>query len=410
MKKFIFVVGMLVCLFCFPKSGLALESNEIQIDSFKLQIRVDSQSEAIPIKNVDVKIYGSMKSDNKSFLLGTTTSGDEGEIKNIYYQGEKEFDQISFQYFFGNEKERGSILRLTNYKYNANHTRDVPENRRINAARVSSIRGVNGTPEFYVELAKLNNIYDAVYKNQLAAKEAVTKFINTEKVEFKSINMIYDLDLIQNGNSFNRGGKGPVKGPLICINTQEASDWTMEKTSAVVHEWAHANMFSVNSLPGNPYVSHYSYNETPETSYKEGWAIFQRHRYTCGLKNEFSNDVQVQNDERLYGTSTNFTVKGALYDIYDINYDKYSTLEDDPFDIYTLFVNESHTMEEKDLISEGIMHALMVESDAKTFKDFYQYLVTNYVDPHPDKTMKEKLVRAMAVNGIDANGDFIVKK
>ncbi|WP_277990585.1 hypothetical protein [Enterococcus hulanensis] len=35
--------------------------------------------------------------------------------------------------------------------------------------------------------------------------------------------------------------------------------------------------------------------------------------------------------------------------------------------------------------------------------------MTNYVDKHPDKTMKQKLIRAMAVNGIDQEGEFILK-
>lgn len=410
MKKIVFFVSMIACLFCFPKSSFALSNNEIQIDSFKLLLRSDAQSETIPIKNADVRIFGHIKDENKSFLLGTAVSGENGEIKDLFFKGNREFDQVSFQYFFGKQDNRGFIIRLSGYKYNANHTREVPNSRKINTTRISSINGTNGTAEFYIELANLNNIYNDVYENQVAAKKAAEPYIPSHHINFEQIDMIYDLEVIQAGNSFNRNGKGSIEDPVLCINTQASSNWEWDRTCAVVHEWAHSNMYQINKFPNDAYTSHSSYNKKPETSYKEGWAVFQRHRFTCGLRNEFSNDVQVQNDNQLFGVSTNYTVKGALYDIYDINYDKYSELEDDQFDIYTLFVNGSHTIEEKDLISEGIMHTLMVDSGARTFKDFYQYLVTNYVDKHPDKTMKKKLVRAMAVNGIDADGDFMVKK
>lgn len=108
--------------------------------------------------------------------------------------------------------------------------------------------------------------------------------------------------------------------------------------------------------------------------------------------------------------STNYTVKGALYDIYDDNFGQYRSIEEDSFDIYTLLVNGDHSIEDRALISEGIMYMLMIESRAKTFKEFYQYLVTNYVDKHPDKEMKQKLIRAMTVNGINEEGEFVVKK
>lgn len=408
MKKIVFLVGLLACIFCFPESGLALENNEIQINSFKMHIRENSKSEALPIKNAKVNIFGSLKVENKPFLLGTTTCDEDGGLKNLYYKGQKAFDQLHFQYVFGKD-DRGYIIRLTDSRYNANHTRSVPENRVLDVKTVGSISGANGTASFYVELAKLNNIYDAVYRQQLEAMKMASPYIENQHITFEPIDLIYDLDLVQVGNSFNRS-KGSVKRPVLCINTKEVPDWDWIRTCAVTHEWAHWNMYRVNGLPGKAYESDFSYNSQPETSYKEGWAIFQRHQYTCGLKNEFPNDTQVQKDERLYGISTNLSVKGALYDIYDINYDKYSSLEDDQFDIYTLFVNGNHTIEEKDLISEGIMHTLMVDSGARTFKDFYQYLVVNYVDKHPDKTLKQKLVRAMAVNGIDKNGDFIAKK
>ncbi|OJG79198.1 hypothetical protein RV10_GL001031 [Enterococcus pallens] len=402
-------VGLFISLFSFSTVSFAMGNNEIQIDSFKLHVRKDASSPAVPIKNAKVNIYGRNTTTNVGFLLGTEISGENGEVENLYYQASQEFDQISFQYFFGND-ERGYIIRLTDMKYNANHTRNIPNNRRINTTRVTSISGENGTAEFYVELTKLSNIYDDIYRDQEKALDAASPYIENRHVELKEIDLIYDADLIQSGNSFNRNGKGSITRPVICINTMTGQQWEWDKTSAVAHEWAHWNMYRVNELPGKSYESHSSYNITPETSYKEGWALFQRHRYTCGLENEFINDTQVQSDPNLFGISTNFTVKGALYDVYDDNYGQYAGLEDDPFDIYTLFVDGDHTLEERDLISEGILYTLMVDSQAKTFEEFYQYLYTNYVDTHPDETMKQNLIRSMATNGFDGNGNFIIRK
>lgn len=400
---------MIVCLFGFQEQALALEDNEIQIDTFKLLVRENSTSEAFPIKDAEVNVFGSTKGENKAFLLGKTRSNEEGEIKGLTYKAQRSFNQVHFQYLFGNEK-RGYLIRLTDYNYNANHTREIPNDRRINATRTSSISGENGTATFYVELAKLNNVYYEVFENQKLAVEKAAPYMKMKKTTFEAIDIVYDRELIMRGNSFNRNGKEKISNSILCINTEDTSDWDWDRTCAVTHEWAHWNMFRVNRFPSDPYESHYSYNDLPETSYKEGWAVFQRHQYTCGLTKEFSNDDQVQTDKRLYGVSTNYTVKGALYDIYDDNFGQYRSIEDDSFDIYTLLVNGDHSIEERALISEGIMYMLMIESRAKTFKEFYQYLVTNYVDKHPDKEMKQKLIRAMAVNGINEEGEFMVKK
>lgn len=217
MKKMaLFIVGFAVCLFCFPKLGLALENNEIQIDNFKMHIREDSNSEALPIKNVKVKIYGGNKGENKPFLLGTTTCDEDGAIKGLYYKGQRDFDQISFQFFFGKD-DRGYIIRLTDMKYNANHTRAVPANRKLDLKTIRSISGANGTSAFYVELAKLNNIYDAVYRQQQEAIKAASPYISNRHITFEPIDMIYDLDLVQIGNSFNRGGKEQLTGQSFVL-------------------------------------------------------------------------------------------------------------------------------------------------------------------------------------------------
>ncbi|OTO11541.1 hypothetical protein A5875_004612, partial [Enterococcus sp. 3H8_DIV0648] len=162
----------------------------------------------------------------------------------------------------------------------------------------------------------------------------------------------YDDALDIPGGGFNRYGHGEyIKEPILALSTKNIVDFR----AAVAHEWAHWNMYRVNGMPGGSYQTHYD-QVNPYVSYKEGWALFQRHRYTCGLENELANEAQVQNDKRLYGMSTNFTVKGALYDIYDMNFPRNQQIENDELDIYTAFVNGNHSLEDKDLISEGIMY------------------------------------------------------
>lgn len=393
-----------MCLFCFPKTGFALEKNEVQIDSYKLHIRENSNSEATPIKNVKVNIFGSNKNDNKPFLLGTTVSDEDGGINNLHYRAQKDFDQVHFQYMFGND-ERGYVIRLSNYKYNANVTRDIPANRKIDRKGIGSISGPELPPEFYVKLAKLNNAYNEVYQNQQLAIEKARPYIDIRQIDFKPINIIYDTKEELLGGGFNRYGHGEhVREPILVLSTTSFIN-DADFRAAVAHEWAHWNMYRVTGLPGGTYQSHYD-QVNPYVSYKEGWAIFQRHRFTCGLENELFYEDHVQNDKRLYGFSTNTTVKGALYDIYDMNFPKNQIKENDEFDIYSAFVNGNHSIMDKDLISEGIMYTLMVKSEASTFQEFYNYLMTNYIDKHSDKSLKGKLENAVGINGINKDGSF----
>lgn len=102
-------------------------------------------------------------------------------------------------------------------KYNANHTRAVPANRKLDLKTIRSISGANGTSAFYVELAKLNNIYDAVYRQQQEAIKAASPYISNRHITFEPIDMIYDLDLVQIGNSFNRGGKEQLTGQSFVL-------------------------------------------------------------------------------------------------------------------------------------------------------------------------------------------------
>lgn len=215
-------IGFLIGMFSFSTLSFAMENDEIRIDSFKLHVRKDASSPAIPIKNAKVNIYGRNTTTNQGFLLGTEISGENGEIGDLHYRAPQEFDQISFQYFFGND-DRGYIIRLTDMKYNANHTRSIPSNRIINTTRVTSISGENGTAEFYLELTKLNNIYDSIYRDQKRAIDAAALYIETQHIEFEPIDLIYDVDLVQLGNSFNRG-KGAVKRSVICINITNISE------------------------------------------------------------------------------------------------------------------------------------------------------------------------------------------
>ena len=394
-------IGMIVCLFCFPKLSWALESNEVQIDSFKLHIRENAQTEAFPVKNVKVNVYGSKKGEEKAFLLGSTMSNEDGEVTNLRYKAQKNFDQVHFQYMFGND-ERGYIIRLTNYKYNANTTRSIPANRKIHTTGIGTISGANGTAAFYVKLTKLNNAYDEVYQKQKLAVEKAKAYIDTSQVSFKPINVIYDIDSDVLGGGFNRNGHGgQVKGPILILSTTDVVDFR----AAMAHEWGHWNMYRVNGMPGGSYKTHHD-QVNPYVSYKEGWALFQRHQFTCGLENELANETQVQNSSRLFGVSTNYTVKGALYDIYDMNFPKNQLKEKDEFDVYTAFVNGSHAIAEKDLISEGLMYTLMVNSKASTFQEFYTYLMNTHIVNHPDKTLKGKLEQAMKNNGIEKDGNF----
>ena len=397
----LFAGVLFLTIFLFPQKSLAATENELTVESFILLIRKDANSVAEPLGNAKVNIYGVNSETSEQFLLNTTMSDSNGTVTMKKTSAPKKIDQVHFQYYYGND-DRGYLISLKKYKYNANHTRAIPANRITKATRTTSMSGATLNAEFHSKLTRLNNVYQDVYQNQKLAVEKAKPYIDTTQVNFKPINIIYDDALDIPGGGFNRHGHGEyVKEPVLALSTVNVTNFK----SGVAHEWAHWNMYRVNGMPGGSYQSHYD-QVNPYVSYKEGWALFQRHRYTCGLENEIANEAQVQNDERLFGKSTNFTVKGALYDIYDMNFPRNQQIENDVFDIYSTFVNGNHSIAEKDLISEGIMYTLMVNSKASTFQEFYKYLMDNYITNQSDKTLKVKLENAVGINGVNKDGSF----
>lgn len=404
MKKSIFFGLLIIVLLFIPQKSLAASENEITINKFSLSIRKDNNSPEEPLGNVKVNIYGVNSETAEQFLLSTTMSDSTGTVTMKKTSAPKKIDKVRFQYYFGND-DRGYLINKKNVKYNGNHSRDIPSNRIINVSRVGSISGVLLSAEFYSRITKLNNIYQNIYQNQKLAVEMAKPFINTSLVNFEPINIMYDDDFDLPGGFFTNSGYGEyIRGPLIGLNPTTVIDLK----AGLTHEWAHWNMYRVNGMPGGSYKSHYE-QVNPQVSYKEGWALFQKHRYTCGLSNKLLHDAQAQKDKELYdlyGYSTNCTVRNALYDIYDQDFPNDIESEHETFDIYSAFVNGTHSIKDKDLISEGIMYTLMVNSKASTFQEFYKYLMDNYIINHSDKTFKVKLENAVGINGINKDGSF----
>lgn len=409
-------VALLLVVQLQPKRATAPQSaasNTLAIKHYRFSIK-DSGADyetAIPLANARVNIYGINRSTGKQVFLKTTTTNATGAINHLKLKADRRFDQVKLTYFFGNGT-RGYAITLKDARYQVSHTLTVPKNRTLSSQRIAMYQTSAISAAMYYRLARLNKTYADVYRNQAAAIKAASPYIDTHRATLKPIDLIYDPTLTDSQSSFHSRGKqdndgGVIRRSVICINTSNQTQETMN--SAVSHEWAHWNMWRVNhKLAAGSYASHSAYNTDPGVSYKEGWAIFQRYRYMFGLTRGFPYDTIVQKNPALYGKSTNNTVWGALNDLFDINYGQYAALEDDPFDVYQLFVHGDDSLANKELINEGLMYATLVNSRATTFKEFYQYLAA-YADKSTDKTIKDKIVRAMAVNGIDKNGDFMVK-
>ncbi|WP_125581831.1 hypothetical protein [Levilactobacillus cerevisiae] len=388
-------------------------SNEMTIKAYSFSLKESGTAfdTAIPLADASVKIYGINSKTGKQISLASTTTNAAGVIRHLKLKATRKFDRIKLTYFFG-EKARGYAITLKDARYQVSHTLTVPKNRILSSKRISVYETPAVSSQMYYQLARLNRTYADVFRNQSAAIKAASSYIDMSRATLKPIDLIYDPTLTDSQSSFHSRGKsdndgGVIRRPVICINTSNQTQMTMN--SAVSHEWAHWNMWRVNDkLAAGSYRSHSAYNVDPGVSYKEGWAIFQRYRYMYGLTKAFAYDTLVQKNASLYGKSTNNTVWGALNDLFDINYGKYAALEDDPFDVYQLFVHGNDSLANKELINEGLMYGVMVNSRATTFKEFYQYLAT-YADKSADKTIKSRLVRAMAVNGIDKHGNFKVK-
>lgn len=168
-----------------------------------------------------------------------------------------------------------------------------------------------------------------------------------------------------------------------------------------MHEWTHWNLYRYANAPGGDYDGHYSYNVNPKISFKEGWPLMIGDLFALNY-DLAKEDLHVQTDNfnginRLYGKSTNYTVKQILYDLVDTG------SNDEEFSISQRYLDEEMSDLDIRRLNLGILHTVMAESKAVTLQDLLNSVENKYVLTKSDK---EKFAKLLEINGLSREGAF----
>lgn len=359
----------------------------------------DGTAGVTPVSMPNTNFSVSYSLNSKETLLHEGKTNASGEILNLTFPNiPNEVTSLIIRFYLGNN-ERGFIQRYNKKTYTFHHTRTIPANSIINVSSNSARFGVAGNADTYFynfQAARLNNYFDlAVREYQNDVKKANELLPETSKFDLKPINIFFEKGYHLNKNSFHRNGHDGSKIPDIIIGDKDLGFFNETNLKEkVMHEWTHWNMYQATGMPGGSYGTHYTYNPNPETSYKEGWALFMAEMFSRGYS---ISDTTVQKDPQLYGKSTNMTVKHVLYDLLDTG------SNDESFSISQRFLDGNPSDKEIRQLNLGIMHTTMVESKSTTLQGHLDYMEKKYILTASDKV---KIAKLLEINGLSRNGYF----
>lgn len=359
----------------------------------------DATTGVTPVSMPNTNFSVSYSYNNKETLLHEGKTNASGEILNLSFPNiPNEVTSLIVRFYLGNS-ERGFIQKYNKKTYTFHHTRIIPANSIINVSSNTARFGVAGNADTYFynfQAARLNNYFDLAVREYRNVVEQANKLLpETTIFKVKSINMFFEKGHRLNANSFNRNGHDGSKVPDIIIGDKDLRFFTETNLKEkVMHEWSHWNMYQATGMPGGSYMSHESYNPNPETSYKEGWALFNAKMFSGGYS---LNDVVVQGNSKLFGKSTNTTAQHILYDLLDTG------SNDENFSVFQRYLDTTPSDKEIRQLNLGVLHTAMVESKSTTLQGLLNYLESKYILTASDKT---KLSKLLEVNGLSRKGAF----
>lgn len=369
----------------------------VNIENILIRVVDDNDKTATTIPYSDYDI-GYENADGKIIILHEGITDGNGQIKSVNVSVPSDVTKLRIHYNLGS-KERGYIILPEDGQYGLGTHLTIPDTNTISFEKDIIFRGAapGDTGENNHQATMLNKHYSSVYNDQINAVNYARKILpSLPSTTYKPIDVIwhkgYNLD---QGCYFQRNGVGVVDRPIIVIGDISKGNMDLHLKENMAHEWAHWNMYNATGMPGGAYDTDYTYNVNPQVSYKEGWATYQAERYV--YKFNLKNDTRTQNDERLFGKSTNNTVADTLLDLYDIGEN------DESFDFSHRYLESNATDYQRDLFNEGLMYLVMIESKATTFEDFSKYVKSNFVPTNYDIANYNS---ALKVNGLNTNGQF----
>ncbi|MDT2662055.1 hypothetical protein P7E02_19400 [Enterococcus hulanensis] len=391
--------------------GLARAAATRTIDIKRFYIEVTdgaANSDSVPITNS--KFTVSYVHNNRSNVLYEGMTNEKGEILNLPTKEIPfEVKSLNIRFTLGND-ERGYVQRFNKNPYRFTFTigfnMDATANT-INFGNRNVKFGNTADPEspFYnFQAIRMNHYFDqAVQEYSNAVKMANDLLPETVPFTLEPINFFFEKgQYLEGKNRFYSKGHDSSGTSTIVLGDKSNKKFTTNYLKRnVMHEWTHWNMGRTIGLTKGGYNGHYGYNSNPQTSFKEGWALFvdevfgknyNLDRYDLLVQNDNSNGVN-----RLYGKSTNLTVQHVLYDLLDTG------SKDEEFNVSERYQDEELSDLEIRRLNLGIMHTLMVESKATTLQEYLNYVESKYVLTKADKA---KFAKVLEANGLSREGAF----
>ncbi|MEO1770549.1 hypothetical protein [Candidatus Enterococcus ferrettii] len=381
------------------------------IDFRKFHIEVtDGEADSISVPISNSKFTISYAHNNRDNLLYEGMTNEKGQILNLPPKEIPfEVTALKIRFTLGNDN-RGYVQKYNKVAYrftfncglNAANTTNT-----INYTHTKTKFGNTADDEswFYnFQASRINHYFDQAVQDYSQAVNLANELLpDTAPFEVASINMNFQKgEFVDKGNGFNRNGHDGSKIADIVIGDRSNKTFsTQYLMHNVMHEWTHWNLYRYANAPSGSYVSHYAYNVNPKISFKEGWPLLIGDLFALNY-DMAKEDLRIQTDKyngvnRLFGKSTNYTVKQVLYDLVDTG------SNDEEFSLSQRYLDGEMSDLDIRRLNLGMLHTVMAESKTVTLQELLTAVEKKYVLTKSDK---EKFAKLLEINGLSREGAF----
>lgn len=391
--------------------GLTKSADVRTIDFRKFHIEVtDGAADSVSAPISNSKFTVSYVQNNRETYIHEGITNEKGQILNLPPKDIPfEATALKIRFTLGNDT-RGYVQKYTKNPYRFVFTLGLNAASTTNIVNYSNPKTKFGNAAdeesgFYnYQATRINRYFDqAVQEYGNAVKLANDLLPDTKPFEVAPININFEKgQFVDKGNGFNRNGHDGSKVADIVMGDRSSKIFsTQYLMHNVMHEWTHWNLYRYASAPGGAYENHYSYNANPKISFKEGWPLLVGDLFALNY-DMTKEDLRVQTDKyngvnRLFGKSTNYTVKQVLYDLVDTG------SNDEDFSLSQRYLDGEMSDYEIRKLNLGILHTVMAESKTITLQDLLASVEKKYV---LNKFDKAKFAKLLEVNGLSRDGAF----
>lgn len=396
----------------------ATASKTVEVKSFNPQF-ADTKKEGkvtLPYSKVDVFYYDK---DNQKHKLASTMSDRKGVVRAGSYHVPKYVKRLYFDFKL-EDNDDNMLLNNDNRVIHFYTSALINSKNKIDASPTTTFK--DNIMYGYIKLYA--TYFDFVDDQRQAVKKAQTELkkqgVKVDGFKYQPIKMKY-IPTANNDRHAALMTRSKAQGPIkpyekylefrlpMYNEVGNAKQWHDLMRVYIGHEYSHFTMWNSTGGKGmgGSYTSHSGYNENVNTSYKEGWGLFQANRFPWGFDMNGNLDVSVQSSKqdnrlgdrnRLYGKSTNRTVSEVFKDIYDLQ--NRVEGEADSYNIAQDVFGKKHSRTELEQLSNGMIYIMMRDSKAINLEQYIHYVKKHYVKD------TKSFERMLKTNGLTKDGQF----